>query len=87
MMHTDASSASSASASAIAFGDVVAFLVESEGYLAVPSQTREPPPENEDPTTHLRGISTFAFENAPFPNDFSVRYCMNQLPSYYSNDC
>lgn len=74
MAHSGANtSAALAAASAIAFGDIVAFLVESEGYLAVPSQAREPLPESEDSTTHLRGISSHAFENAPFPKDFSVR--------------
>ena len=55
----------------IHFGDIVSFLVEDLGYLAIPSQ-REPIPEKND---HVSMIRVFSSENVTNgkSDDFETR--------------
>ena len=53
-------------------GDLVSFMVESTGYLGIPSLS-EPVPERADPVTHLRAIPAKS-GTKDIPGDFSTRY-------------
>jgi hypothetical protein len=52
-------------------GDLVSFMVESTGYLGIPS-IEEPVPERVDTTTHLRAIPTKS-GTKDIPGDYSTR--------------
>ena len=56
----------------LSIGDVVSFLVESSGHLAIPS-TWEPVPEKTDCVTHLRAIAFHKASDESYPADYSVR--------------
>lgn len=55
-------------------GDLVSFMVESTGYLGIPSN-REPVPERADPVTHLRAIPAKS-GTKDIPGDYTTRYRM-----------